>query len=65
MRSIDFEIKSQSHGAWLIVNGFRTINWFCNQPMIMKRHTLTSNESGIFPIDFEVKSLKVNVIVQS
>ena len=31
------KVKGQGHGAWLFLeNGFRTINWLYNQPMIMK-----------------------------
>ena len=37
-------------------------NWLCNQPMIMKLHTLTHHESRMRPIDFEVKRSKVKVM---
>ena len=37
-------------------------NWLCNQPMIMKLHTLTPHESRMCPIDFGVKRSTVKVI---
>ena len=37
-------------------------NWLCNQPMIMKLHTLTPHESRMCPIDFGVKRSTVKVM---
>ena len=37
-------------------------NWLCNQPMIMKLHTLAPHESRMCPIDFGVKRSKVKVM---
>ena len=41
--------------APLVWKWFPDDNWLCNQPMIMKLHTLTHHESRMRPIDFEVK----------
>ena len=41
---------------------FQDYNWLCNQAMIMKLRTLTPNESGMRPIDFEVKRSKVKIM---
>ena len=46
----------------LVWKWFPDDNWLCNQPMIMKLHTLTHHESRMCPIDFEVKRSKVKVM---
>ena len=48
--------------APLVWKWFTDDNWLCNQPMIMKLHTLTHHESRMRPIDFEVKRSKVKVM---
>ena len=49
--------KGQRSRSWRMViwKWFPDDNWLCNQPMIMKLHTLTHHESRMRPIDFEVK----------
>ena len=49
--------KGQRSRSWHMViwKWFPDDNWLCNQPMIMKLHTLTPHESRMRPIDFEVK----------
>ena len=49
--------KGQRSRSWCMViwKWFPDDNWLCNQPMIMKLHTLTHHESRMCPIDFEVK----------
>ena len=49
--------KGQRSRSWRMViwKWFPDDNWLCNQPMIMKLHTLTHHESRMCPIDFEVK----------
>ena len=49
--------KGQRSRSWRMViwKWFPDDNWLCNQPMIMKLHTLTQNESRMRPIDFESK----------
>ena len=56
--------KSQRSRSWRMViwKWFPDDNWLCNQPMIMKLHTLTHHESRMRPIDFEVKRSKVKVM---
>ena len=49
--------KGQRLRSWGMVN-YKCLldyNWLCNQPMIMKLHTLTPHESRMHPADFEVK----------
>ena len=55
--------KGQRSRSWRMViwKWFPDDNWLCNQPMIMKLHTLTHHESRMHPIDFEVRS-KVKVM---
>ena len=57
--------KGQRSRSWRMViwKWFPDDNWLCNQPMIMKLHTLTHHESRMSPIDFEVKRSKVKVMV--
>ena len=57
--------KGQRSRSWCMViwKWFPDDNWLCNQPMIMKLHTLTHHESRMRPIDFEVKRSKVKVMV--
>ena len=75
MRPVDFEVKRSKvkvmdyrclkrSRSWLMViwKWFPDDNWLCNQPMIMKLHTLTHHESRMGPIDFEVKRSKVKVM---
>ena len=49
--------KGQRSRSWRMViwKWFPDDNWLCNQPMIMKLHTLTHHESRMRPIDFEVQ----------
>ena len=49
--------KGQRSRSWRMViwKWFPDDNWLCNQPMIMKLHTLTHHESRMHPIDFEVQ----------
>ena len=49
--------KGQRSRSWRMViwKWFPGDNWLCNQPMIMKLHTLTPHESRMCPIDFGVK----------
>ena len=49
--------KGQRSRSWRMViwKWFPDDNWLCNQPMIMKLHTLTHHESRMRPIDFKVK----------
>ena len=56
--------KGQRSRSWRMViwKWFPDDNWLCNQPMIMKLHTLTHHESRMRPIDFEVKRSKVKVM---
>ena len=56
--------KGQRSRSWRMViwKWFPDDNWLCNQPMIMKLHTLTHHESRMCPIDFEVKRSKVKVM---
>ena len=56
--------KGQRSRSWRMViwKWFPDDNWLCNQPMIMKLHTLTPHESRMCPIDFEVKRSKVKVM---
>ena len=56
--------KGQRSRSWHMViwKWFPDDNWLCNQPMIMKLHTLTHHESRMCPIDFEVKRSKVKVM---
>ena len=56
--------KGQRSRSWRMViwKWFPGDNWLCNQPMIMKLHTLTHHESRMRPIDFEVKRSKVKVM---
>ena len=56
--------KGQRSRSWIIDvwKWFPDDNWLCNQPMIMKLHTLTHHESRMRPIDFEVKRSKVKVM---
>ena len=56
--------KGQRSRSWRMViwKWFPDNNWLCNQPMIMKLHTLTHHESRMRPIDFEVKRSKVKVM---
>ena len=46
----------------VICKWFPEYNLLCNQPMILKLHTLTPHESRMCPIDFEVKRSKVKVM---
>ena len=56
--------KGQRSRSWRMViwKWFPDDNWLCNQPMIMKLHTLTHHESRMRPIDFELKRSKVKVM---
>ena len=56
--------KGQRSRSWRMViwKWFPDDNRLCNQPMIMKLHTLTHHESRMCPIDFEVKRSKVKVM---
>ena len=57
--------KGQRSRSWRMVifwKWFPDDNWLCNQPMIMKLHTLTHHESRMRPIDFAVKRSKVKVM---
>ena len=56
--------KGQRSRSWIIDvwKWFPDHNWLCNQPMIMKLHTLTHHESRMCPIDFGVKRSKVKVM---
>ena len=56
--------KGQRSRSWRMViwKWFPDDNWLCNQPMIMKLHTLTHHESRMCPIDFGVKRSKVKVM---
>ena len=54
--------KGQRSWRMVIWKWFPDDNWLCNQPMIMKLHTLTHHESRMRPIDFEVKRSKVKVM---
>ena len=56
--------KGQRSRSWRMViwKWFPDDNWLCNQPMIMKLHTLAPHESRMRPIDFEVKRSKVKVM---
>ena len=56
--------KGQRSRSWgmVIWKWFPDDNWLCNQPMIMKLHTLFHHESRMRPIDFEVKRSKVKVM---
>ena len=56
--------KGQRSRSWRMViwKWFPDDNWLCNQPMIMKLHTLTHHESRMCPIDFDVKRSKVKVM---
>ena len=56
--------KGQRSRSWRMViwKWFPDDNWLCNQPMIMKIHTLTHHESRMRPIDLEVKRSKVKVM---
>ena len=49
--------KGQRSRSWRMViwKWFPDDNWLCNQPMIMKLHTLAPHESRMCPIDFGVK----------
>ena len=57
-------LRSKGQRSWRMViwKWFPDDNWLCNQPMIMKLHTLTHHESRMRPIDFEVKRSKVKVM---
>ena len=54
----------QRSRSWGMVNckWFPDNNWPCNQPVIMKLHTLTLHEARMCPIDFGVKRSKVKVM---
>ena len=54
----------QRSRSWRMViwKWFPDDNWLCNQPMIMKLHTLTPHESRMCPIDFGVKRWTVKVM---
>ena len=56
--------KGQRSRSWHMViwKWFPDNNWLCNQPMIMKLHTLTPHESRMCPIDFGVKRSTVKVM---
>ena len=56
--------KGQRSRSWRMViwKWFPDDNWLCNQPMIMKLHTLTPHESRMCPIDFGVKRSTVKVM---
>ena len=56
--------KGQRSRSWRMViwKWFPDDNWLCNQPMIMKLHTLTPHESRMCPIDFWVKRSTVKVM---
>ena len=56
--------KGQRSRSWRMViwKWFPDDNWLCNQPMIMKLHTLAPHESRMCPIDFGVKRSKVKVM---
>ena len=56
--------KGQRSRSWRMViwKWFPDDNWLCNQPMIMKLHTLAHHESRMCPIDFGVKRSKVKVM---
>ena len=56
--------KGQRSRSWRMViwKWFPYDNWLCNQPMIMKLHTLTPHESRMCPIDFGVKRSTVKVM---
>ena len=56
--------KGQRSRSWRMViwKWFPDDNWLCNQPMIMKLHTLTPHESTMCPIDFGVKRSTVKVM---
>ena len=56
--------KGQRSRSWRMViwKWFPDDNWLCNQPMIMKLHTLTPRESRMCPIDFGVKRSTVKVM---
>ena len=56
--------KGQRSRSWRMViwKWFPDDNWLCNQPMIMKLHTLTPHESRMCPIDFGVKRSRVKVM---
>ena len=56
--------KGQRSRSWRMViwKWFPYDNWLCNQPMIMKLHTLTHHESRMCPIDFGVKRSTVKVM---
>ena len=56
--------KGQRSRSWRMViwKWFPDENWLCNQPMIMKLHTLTPHESRMCPIDFGVKRSTVKVM---
>ena len=56
--------KGQRSRSWRMViwKWFPDDNWLCNQPMIMKLHTLTHHESRMCPIDFGVKRSTVKVM---
>ena len=57
MHPIDFEVKMSKLRSWgmVICKWLPEYNWLCNQPMIMKLHTLAPHESRMRSIDFEVK----------
>ena len=54
---LNLRSKGQRSRSWRMViwKWFPDDNWLCNQPMIMKLHTLTHHESRMRPIDFGVK----------
>ena len=56
--------KGQRSRSWRMViwKWFPDDNWLCNQPMIMKLHTLTPHESRMCPIDFGAKRSTVKVM---
>ena len=56
--------KGQRSRSWRMViwKWFPDDNWLCNQPMIMKLHTLTPHVSRMCPIDFGVKRSTVKVM---
>ena len=57
-------LRSKGQRSWRMViwTWFPDDNWLCNQPMIMKLHTLTPHESRMCPIDFGVKRSTVKVM---
>ena len=57
-------LRSKSQRSWrmVICKWFPDYNWLCNQPMIMKLHTLMPHELWMRSVDFEVKRSKVKVM---